>query len=193
MQVDPEFLKKHYASLSDEAFDDIDRNELTGVAQKIYDEERGRREPAADAAIEEKVLEKVSTEPEPDWISEAICACTFRTTQGQYNSPEAQHAREALEAAGIAVHTGAYSEPPDPAPSFLIQLMVPSNCNLMAESVLDLEIYNPQIEETWRTHLATLSDREFGELNFEALIAGLTDRVERLRGVYKEEVSARRS
>lgn len=191
MQVDPEFLKTHYASLSDEAFDDIDRGELTGVAQKIYDEERGRREPSPTAGIDHPIFHRASLEPDPDWLEDAACACSFRVSQGQYDAAEAE-ARQALEAAGIPVHMETYMEEPAARATSWTRLMIPSRDTLRAESVLDREIYNPQIEDTWRTHLSTLSDREFRELDFEGLIAGLTDRIERLRRAYKEEVSARR-
>ena len=38
-QIDPEEFRRHYASLSDEALVDIDRDDLLDVAQKRSDEE----------------------------------------------------------------------------------------------------------------------------------------------------------
>ena len=43
MPTDPEYLRHHYASLSDEARLDIDRAELIESAQKSYDDELERR------------------------------------------------------------------------------------------------------------------------------------------------------
>jgi hypothetical protein len=44
MQLDPEYLRQHYDSLSDEALLAVDRNELVEMAQKILDEEVARRD-----------------------------------------------------------------------------------------------------------------------------------------------------
>ena len=43
MRIDPEDLRRHYESLSDEGFLDIDRSDLARVAQGIYDQEIARR------------------------------------------------------------------------------------------------------------------------------------------------------
>src|ERR1039458_3764287 len=43
MRIDPEDLRRHYESLSDEGFLDIDRSDLAPVAQGIYDQEIARR------------------------------------------------------------------------------------------------------------------------------------------------------
>ena len=43
MAIDVEHLRQHYASLSDEEFDNLDRSDLTEVAQKCYDNELARR------------------------------------------------------------------------------------------------------------------------------------------------------
>ena len=43
MQIDPEDFRKHYASLSDQALLEWDRNELVEVAQRCYDAELARR------------------------------------------------------------------------------------------------------------------------------------------------------
>jgi hypothetical protein len=37
MRIDPKDLRRHYESLSDEGFLDIDRSDLAPVAQRIYD------------------------------------------------------------------------------------------------------------------------------------------------------------
>jgi hypothetical protein len=212
LQIDPEYLKRHYASLSDEGLREIERDELVGVAQKLYDEERFRRAPSpiltstniadpkrhASRQSEETddsqdPLPNVRLEPEPDWLSDAGCACSFATRANYFAASEAEHVRDVLDAAGIPVYLGAYtedqSEPHIPVSE--IRVMVPSRYTLQAESVLDREINNPQTEDLWKAHLATLSDEEFRGLDFEDLISGLTDRVERLRQAYKNERTAR--
>jgi hypothetical protein len=95
--------------------------------------------------------------------------------------------------AGIPVYMGAYTEDSSEfaVPLSEIRIMVRWRHTLRAESVLDLEINNPQTEDLWKAHLATLSDEEFRGLDFEDLIRGLTDRVERLRQAYKDERAAR--
>jgi hypothetical protein len=191
LQIDPEHLKRHYASLSDEALSELKRHELIGAAQKIYDDERERRQPLAEALADP--LPNVRLEPEPDWMKDAACACSFPALPGQYDAPGADLARSVLDAAGIPVYVGAYEEAP-PAQWLLIseiRIMIPSRCSIEAESVLDREIYNAQVEDLWKNHFATLSDKEFRELDFEILIGGLTDRIARLRRAYKNELASR--
>ena len=45
MAADPQYLREHYASLSDEALAAIKRADLVETAQKLYDEEVRRRKP----------------------------------------------------------------------------------------------------------------------------------------------------
>jgi hypothetical protein len=199
LQVDPEYLKKHYASLSDEALEDVNRDELVGIAQSIFDEERARREPPAQSALkpsgslraEAAESPVIRRESEPDWLDEAICACSFWIAPGQSSADGAEHARDVLEAAGIPVHVGTHRQDPPTTARSEMRIMIPSRYSLKAESVLDHEIYNIEVEDAWKTHLAMLSDEEFRELDFDALIGGLSDRLERLRRVYKEELAAR--
>jgi hypothetical protein len=44
MELDPEYLRQHYASLSDEALLAVDRTELVELANMIVDEEVSRRD-----------------------------------------------------------------------------------------------------------------------------------------------------
>src|SRR5205809_491622 len=43
MRIDPEDLRRHYESLSDEGLLDINRSDLALVAQGVYDQEIARR------------------------------------------------------------------------------------------------------------------------------------------------------
>jgi hypothetical protein len=132
-------------------------------------------------------------DPEPDWLNEAAVACSFPGMPGMAPAPEAEQVRDILDAAGIPVYMCGYQEDPltITPPLSEIRIMIPSRYLLEAESVLDREIYNLQQEEVWKDHFATLSDKEFRELDFEVLISGLTDRVARLRNAYKNELAAR--
>src|SRR5690242_13567789 len=90
MPVDLEYLRQHYASLSDDALLSIDRADLVAAAQNCYDEEIARRnlgpqrpvarvEPRrASPAIQEPVEEEAEADHEspgdgekPDWLDEA--------------------------------------------------------------------------------------------------------------------------
>jgi hypothetical protein len=63
--------------------------------------------------------------------------------------------------------------------------MVPAAFSLKASSVLDRHLFNPELEETWRTHFDELSDEELRRLNSDDLCAGLLDRAARLKRVYE--------
>ena len=71
--------------------------------------------------------------------------------------------------------------------------MVPGALSLKAASVLDKEIFNPEVEAGWKTYFETLKDSELRALNPEILCAGLLDQVTRLKRAYAEEVARRRS
>src|SRR5580658_10076178 len=44
MQLDPEYLRQHYASLTDETLLAVDRADLAEIARTIFDLEAGRRQ-----------------------------------------------------------------------------------------------------------------------------------------------------
>jgi hypothetical protein len=69
--------------------------------------------------------------------------------------------------------------------------MVPGALNLKATSILDKEVFNPQLESDWRIHFASLTDGELGALNPDVICAGLVDRIARLKRVYNDEISRR--
>jgi hypothetical protein len=70
--------------------------------------------------------------------------------------------------------------------------MVPGKRNLQATSVLEREIFNQEFEADWKTHLAALSDEDFGAMHPQAVFCGLFDRIERVNRVYDEEIARRR-
>jgi hypothetical protein len=50
MQLDTEFLRQHYAAMSDEELREINREDLVEAARQIYDDEIAGRKAAAPAA-----------------------------------------------------------------------------------------------------------------------------------------------
>ena len=163
MKIDPAELRRHYASLSDEALDDLNPAELSDVARPIYEEELARR------GVSPGEENESSAEPAPDWLEDAACACAFTLRTATYNVPTASTARAALVAAGIPCHvTMSRDDPPkvDPAPQFSLRLMVPGALALHASSVLDEEIFNEDQEHEF--HLVCPNIRKFDRKEYLA-------------------------
>jgi hypothetical protein len=188
MHANPDDLRRHYASLSDEALMAIDRGELVDVARDCYDYERALRgSPVA-------VRVQVDGEKPPDWIVDAACVCSYENHPGAQAAAPASAACEALTRAGIPAYLSIEENEPFWAQeSSQFRVMVPGDLELEASSVLDRDIVNPEFAGTWKTHLETLTDEQFRAINFETVLAGLLDRVERLKRVYNEEVDRRSS
>jgi len=173
--------------LSDEALVALDRSELVEVAQSCYDHEIRQRaltpEGSADPGGD--------TGPKPAWLDEAACAAEFG---GMNSTSDAQNARDVLENAGIPCYI--QMQQPDPVgdrrqSQYEFRLFVPGKFNLEAVSVLDKEIFNAEIEAEYRTHFEQLSDEELRAVKPEVLLAGLSDRIERLTKAYTEEMERR--
>jgi hypothetical protein len=204
MRIDPQELRRHYASLPDGALEAINRDELSDIARPIFDEEVARRqltETTQPETIEEEPLEidedlEIDEEPDPDWLEEAAVACSFtmRSSYGMSDIPTASHARAVLRSAGIPCHVIMNEVPPapvNPTPQRYLQLMVPGALALHATSILDKNVFNEDQEEEWRTNFEVLSDAELRALNPDIFCAGLLDRVARLRRVYDQEMARR--
>ena len=201
MSIDPEDLREHYASLTDEALLLVERDDLTPTAQRVFDSELRRRgleladtEEQDDVDAEGTFFRSADESPEDDgWMENAFPVTTFSDRAS--GTVDAAEARDALLAAGIPCQITEHeidpSDEPVPLPYREYRVMVPGSFSLQATSVLDTSIYNGRLEEEWKTQLESLSDEEFHSLNVDALCAGLLDRVERLRKVYKREVSRR--
>jgi hypothetical protein len=139
-------------------------------------------------------LESVeSVEPDPDWLENAACPCSFAASPGLYPATDAERARDVLLAAGIPCEIAAGQ--PGREDENLAQsewrVLVPPALNLKAISVLDKEIFNPELEAEWRTHFGLLSDDELEALRPEDMCAGMLDRVERLTRAYRDEIARR--
>ena len=194
MRTDLEYLRRHYASLSDQALRAIDRTELTEEARHCYDVEVAQRK----VVLQQNAATKTSAAPQEDprWMEDGACVGSFVAYPGGNGAADADEARAALQAAGIPCSIVMQEIPPeDPAPrrQFEYRVMVPGGLNLKAVSVLDQEIYNPKLEADWRAHFEELSDEELYGLNPDVVCAGMQDRIERLRRAYAGEIARRRS
>jgi hypothetical protein len=214
VQIDRQELLDYYASLSDEELLALDRAELTEVAQKYYDSEIAKRRLTPDEAEslaephrsvaplkreddgeEAGAVLDFDNGAQPDWLENAACAIAFQVFPGGTAASDADNARDVLLAAGIPSHItlNRLDAPDDPQARHEYCVMVPGARNLEATSVLDREIYNPKEEAMWRTHFEALSDKELRALSWEAICAGLLDRLERLKRAYGDEIARRRS
>jgi hypothetical protein len=113
MQVDPNYLRQYYASLSDEALLEIRREDLVEFAKGCYDDEvRQRRlnyarevpqeeEPQIpDAETERELASEVSSDGKPGWLDESAEVYSAVIRAGLVVAPDV-NARAALETAGI--------------------------------------------------------------------------------------------
>jgi hypothetical protein len=184
LQIDLESLQRHYASLSDEELQALDRDELVEMAQACYDQELAQRK-----------LTSGEDGDTPDWLEDAGCACTFYSQPGSQTAPDTSgDACSALDAAGIPCYLAMHKiDPPSVAPQtrYEYRLMVPGNLNMQAASVLDKEIFNSEVEAEWKVFFESLSDEELRAVDTEELFGGLRDRIERAARAYQEELKAR--
>ena len=200
MQVDPESLRQHYRSLSDEELSALRREELIEIAQKCYDEERERRglEETQESDLveggEDYVEASAEGEAEPDWLQDAACVASFVSQPGGSAASDADATLLSLQRAGIPCQISTVEVAPasgDQPAQHEYRAMVPAPLTLKATSILDKEIFNPQLEADWRIHLESLTDKELGALNPDVICAGLFDRIGRLKRAYNDEVSRR--
>jgi hypothetical protein len=198
LHIDPDDLRRHYGSLSDETLIAIDRNDLIEMAQPIFDEELSRRRLSRGEVVRDSdgaLFARAGLVDQGDWLDDAACACAFTIHAGVVNAPEAAAAREVLQAAGIPCEIAVReverpSEDPPPLQEYCV--MVPGGLNLHATSILDRDIFNAEHEANWRTHLEALSDQELRALDPEVFCAGLLDRVERMKSAWRDEIERRR-
>jgi hypothetical protein len=71
--------------------------------------------------------------------------------------------------------------------------MVPGTLSLKAISILDRDLFNEEMEESWRAHFDELSDKELRVLHPDDLCAGRLDRAARLKRVYEEALAKRKA
>jgi hypothetical protein len=210
LKIDLEGLRRHYASLTDEALREIDRTELVDQARACYDEELSQRERATqpkpqhfktppsriappDPGKDDKASRSgVDSGPPPAWLEEAALVCSFTKSPGDQSTGAVADAIHVLQDAGIPSHILLEKiDPPSVTPQYEYRVMVPGGFNLRAASVLDKEIFNAEFEAAWRAILEGLPDEQLLTAKKEDLFGGLLDRVERVTRAYNEEVARR--
>src|ERR1700682_10071 len=116
MQMDPEYLREHYASLSDEALRAIDRASLVEVAQRCYDEEVRQRSPVpVDLPDHDKglVVESLDEGDQAAWLEDAAEVWSWSDLPGTSASVKAAIAGQALEDDGIPCYSDLVTDDPD--------------------------------------------------------------------------------
>jgi hypothetical protein len=204
MQLDPEYLRQHYASLSDEALQAIDRADLVEMARTIFDIEVARRKltPRQPWPLDETEDDdaEVDSEPygggEPGWLADAYEVSSYCVSSKTAPSPDsAVDARDALEAAGIPWYFDLSEMTPVksllPYGTHVWRLMVPRNLYLRATGILERDITNTEFEDYWKAHLEALSDEELRAMTPRVAFCGLYDRIARVNRVYDEEIARR--
>jgi hypothetical protein len=207
MPLDPEYLRQHYALLNDDALLAVDRAELVEMARIIFDEEVGRREllrqrdriPVQTDPLDQEAevdYEPASPADRPSWLEEAAEVYSRVDYPGTAPAPDADNARDVLEAAGIPCYLERsellQEKNVSPQPTHQWRLMVPGELNLRATSILDRDIFNAEFEAEWKTHLEALSDADLRAMSPQVAFCGLFDRIERVNRVYDEEIARRR-
>ena len=206
MRIDRWELGRHYSSMTDEELLSMRRDELTSTAQVIYDLEIARRglgeKPADEEEIEKSVtgLEGVSELldsdcPEPEWLDNAVCVCSFDILPGNNSMERASLAKTVLHSAGIQshlTHVRETSEDGSGPERTTVNVMVPIGLALHATSILERDLFNEEHETEWQTQLNAYSDKDLLALEPDILCAGPLDRAARMKKVYAEEMAKRK-
>jgi hypothetical protein len=198
MPLDTEFLRRHYAEMSDEELLSIDRNDLVEAARKILDAELATRDSVEPEAfdVEEGDAPVVhpGVEVEEDWLEDAAEAYATNPRPGSNDPSQGSvDARNALEAAGIPCHLELFDDPDQGDDlRFRWRVLVPSKLIHRAHGVLERDLFNIEFEIQLRSHLEMLSDEELRSMEPEYAFCGLYDRLRRITRVYSEELKQRK-
>jgi hypothetical protein len=192
MQLDTEFLRQHYAAMSDEELREINREDLVEAARLIYDYEAARRTTPAPEPVR-RVSGPKDEEVELDWLDDAAEAYSSYARPGTTDPSEGSvDARDALEAAGIPCHLELVEEPEqEDRMRFRWRVLVPGKLIHRAASVIDRDIFNAEFETQWKAHLEMLSDEDLRVMEPQYAFCGLYDRLERINRAYDEELQRR--
>jgi len=192
MQLDTEFLRQHYAAMSDEELREINREDLVEAARQIYDDEIAGRKASVPAPVRRPAGPQ-EEEVELDWLDDAAEAYSSYAQPGTTDPSEGSvDARDALEAAGIPCHLELVEEPEqEDRMQFRWRVLVPGKLIHRATSVIDRDIFNAEFETQWKAHLEMLSDEELRVMEPQYAFCGLYDRLERINRAYDEELQRR--
>jgi len=211
MKIDPAEIQKRFAALDDEALLDVEPDELSELARKLYDEECARRgldgaaaeedwDGEADADNRASAPDEIPDaageggEEQPEWMDDGVCVCTFEVNPGSAGVADVTRARAVLLAAKIPCSLAVAELPPlreGHPPRKEASLFVPGPLHLHASSVLDRDLFNATHEEEWQRHFEEISDDDLLALRPEVFTAGLLDRVARMKRVYAGELARR--
>jgi hypothetical protein len=194
MSLDVESLRRYYASLNPEALAQIDLDDLTPEARAIVASQLGRHAESPSPSDSPDLRDFFLSDAPPPWFETAAYACSFANRPGAADSPEALEAIKYLSAAGIPTYLSLNPAPSDGDAKNVLQdfvVYVPGYLAVKASAVLDVKMFNPRADETWRTHLASISDDELSQITPEVVCAGMKDLIERYTRSYNEELSRR--
>lgn len=195
VEIDPEKLRQHYASLSDDALLDLNRSDLTDLGRQYYDVEMASRRLRADSPSPEPVETRPVFDSEPGEASGTeYDACVFAQTirPGVDAGGDTATVMNALSNARIPCKMiQEHVEPKPSAPYDEYRVMVPIRFAPEASSILDRDIIYADLESKWQAHFAELTDAELIDVDPENLFAGLVDRIERTKRAYDEELRRR--
>jgi hypothetical protein len=206
MRIDRRELGQYYSTLTDEELLSMRRDDLTSTAQVLYDEEIAYRKLGEKLADEEEIeksdkgLEGVSELldgecPEPEWLDDAVCVCSFDISPGSNSMERASLAQTALQSAGIQSHLALVRETSDDGSGSertSVNVMVPIGLTLHASSILERDLFNEAHETEWQTQLNVYSDKDLLALDPDIFCAGTLDRAARMKKVYAKEIAKRK-
>jgi hypothetical protein len=216
MRIDPEDLRRHYESLSDEELLDLDRSDLAPIAQGIYDQQIARRgldhppeqeqeedaydrplpvfKPGEDRDFAGEPGLDTGDGPPPDWLEDAACSWSANIYPNSDYMTTGAEVQAALHDAGIPNRI--VVKPPEPerpsAPRSLYCVMVPGDLGSRAVGVVERTVFNRMAEAEWRSQLQSFSDEELRALNPEDAWGALLDRAERMKRAYLDEIARRK-
>lgn len=173
--------------MTDEELRSTDRNELSDLAQECFDEVLASRKLGTLA----KRLGPLPTpgDPAPYWLPDAVEVCSFQVGRGQRYAENAKNVCNILHEAGIPTYVRQSLEEPD-EPQHLT-VFVPDYLSLNANAVLDVEVFNEELERQYTAHFAQLSDLQLRDTKVDDLCAGFLDRARRLRRTYENALTER--
>jgi len=215
MRIDPEDLRRHYESLSDDGLLAMDPSDLTPVAQRIYNQEIARRGLAHPPEQEEEpegyhrplsVLKPSAAwdfandlgadtgdgQP-PAWLEDAACSWSA------YIQPDADYIGTGAEVQAALREAGIPSrivvKPPEPEPPWtprgLYCVMVPGDLGARAYSVVERRVLNRVALAEWRSQLQAYSDEQLCALTPEDFCGALLERAESMKQAYLDEIARR--
>ncbi len=194
VEIHPEQIRRHYASLSDDALLELDPDDLTEIGRQYYEVEMASRRLRGASLADPAATRPVFSEDDldSDWAKDEVCAFAQPVRPGTDSAGDAATVMEALEKSHIPCRIAQEHVESRPSSGYdEYRVMVPARYALEASSILDRDIFNANLEAEWRAHFAELTNAELIAVDTEVLFAGLVDRIERVKRAYADEVQRR--